>query len=74
MTFPFLRLPTMQLPKIIRQLERDVETVIDVLRPGPLGIIEHKFSAAEVHEAHATVKRAVANWRRNAALERTGRK
>lgn len=42
--------------------------MIGVLQPGPLGIIEHKFSAVEVQEAKATVKRAVANWRRNAAL------
>ncbi|OAY80380.1 hypothetical protein ACMD2_19995 [Ananas comosus] len=68
---PFLRLPnSMQLPKIIRQLEQDVETVITVLRPGPLGIIEHKFSAEEVNEAKATVKRAIENWQRNSALER----
>ncbi|MQL72884.1 hypothetical protein Taro_005206, partial [Colocasia esculenta] len=53
-----------------RQLEQDLETVINVLRPGPLGIIEHKFSATEVHEAKAIVERAVANWRRNTALEK----
>ena len=47
-----------------------METVINVLQPGPLGIIEHKFSAAEVQEAKATVKRAVANWRRYSTRER----
>ena len=50
-----------------------METVINVLKPGPLGIIEHKFSAAEVQEAKATVRRAVENWQRNSALERNGR-
>lgn len=40
-----------------------------VLQPGPLGIIEHKFSAEEIREANSTVHNAVANWRRNAKLE-----
>ncbi|KAL9332229.1 hypothetical protein ACSQ67_001839 [Phaseolus vulgaris] len=40
-----------------------------VLQPGPLGIIEHKFSADEIRKANATVSKAVINWRRNAALE-----
>ncbi|XP_057964327.1 uncharacterized protein LOC131155308 isoform X1 [Malania oleifera] len=55
--------------RIIRQLEREMETVIKVLQPGPLGIIEHKFSAKEIHEANATVARAVANWKMRANLE-----
>lgn len=46
-----------------------METVINVLQPGPLGIIEHKFSAEEIRQAHATVRNAVENWRRNAKLE-----
>ncbi|XP_020272959.1 uncharacterized protein LOC109848057 isoform X2 [Asparagus officinalis] len=69
MAFSFLR---PRFPQIFKQLEKDVETVIDVLQPGPLGIIEHKFSAAEVKEAEAIVKRAVANWKRNSELERNG--
>lgn len=52
-----------------RELEKDVETVIKVLQPGPLGITEHKFSAEEISRANATVAKAVANWRRNAILE-----
>ncbi|KAJ7977510.1 Zinc metalloproteinase aureolysin [Quillaja saponaria] len=52
-----------------RQLEQEMETVVKVLQPGPLGIIEHKFSAEEIREANATVHRAVENWRRNASLE-----
>ncbi|KAK5774358.1 hypothetical protein PVK06_042213 [Gossypium arboreum] len=36
------------------QLEQEMETVIKVLQPGPLGIIEHKFSAEEIREANAT--------------------
>ncbi|URE29143.1 STYKc [Musa troglodytarum] len=55
------------------QLEQDLETVITVLQPGPLGILEHKFSAAEVQEAKAIVQSAVENWRRNSAFERNGR-
>ncbi|KAK6937430.1 hypothetical protein RJ641_030938 [Dillenia turbinata] len=51
------------------QLEQEMETVINVLQPGPLGIIEHKFSAEEIHEAQMTVKKAVENWRRNARLD-----
>ncbi|GMN38099.1 hypothetical protein TIFTF001_007339 [Ficus carica] len=59
--------------KLFRQLEQEVETVVNVLQPGPLGIIEHKFSAEEIHKANATVHVAVENWRRNATLEqRTG--
>lgn len=53
-----------------RNLENDMETVVSVLQPGPLGIIEHKFSAEEIHKANATVKRAVNNWRRNANIEK----
>ncbi|GLT42511.1 hypothetical protein SLA2020_165060 [Shorea laevis] len=56
-------------PKIFRQLEQEMETVIRVLQPGPLGITEHKFSDEEIREANATVRRAVENWRRNANLE-----
>ncbi|KAA8543144.1 hypothetical protein F0562_021361 [Nyssa sinensis] len=58
--------------RLFRQLEQEMETVIKVLQPGPLGIIEHKFSAEEIHEANATVKRAVDNWRRNANIEQKG--
>ncbi|KAL6978424.1 hypothetical protein U1Q18_020091 [Sarracenia purpurea var. burkii] len=54
---------------LFRQLEQEMETVIKVLQPGPLGIVEHKFSSEEIHEANDTVKRAVENWRRNANLE-----
>ncbi|CAL5194425.1 unnamed protein product [Lathyrus oleraceus] len=54
---------------LVRQLEKDVETVIKVLQPGPLGIAEHKFSTDEIRSANATVAKAVANWRRNAILE-----
>ncbi|KAK8718074.1 hypothetical protein V6N13_045320 [Hibiscus sabdariffa] len=57
------------IPKLFRQLEQEMETVIKVLQPGPLGIIEHKFSAEEIREANATVRRAVENWRRNAIIE-----
>ncbi|TXG50331.1 hypothetical protein EZV62_022855 [Acer yangbiense] len=35
-----------------------METVVKILQPGPLGIIEHKFSAEEIHQANATVLRA----------------
>ena len=48
-----------------RQVEQELETLIKVLQPGPLGIVEHKFSAEEIREANATFKRAVDNWRRN---------
>ncbi|KAI4301360.1 hypothetical protein L6164_034647 [Bauhinia variegata] len=54
---------------LIRQVEQEVETVIKLLQPGPVGIIEHKFSAQEILDANSTVLRAVANWRRNAILE-----
>lgn len=46
-----------------------METVIKVLQPGPLGIVEHKFSVDEIREANATVQRAVMNWQRNANIE-----
>ncbi|PSS14659.1 Cell division protein like [Actinidia chinensis var. chinensis] len=55
--------------RLFRQLEQEMETVVKVLQPGPLGIVEHKFSAEEIREANATVKRAVENWRRNVNLE-----
>lgn len=53
-----------------RQLEQQMETVVKVLKPGPLGITEHKFSAEEIDKANDTVKRAVQNWQRNAVMER----
>ncbi|PON96633.1 zinc metalloproteinase aureolysin [Trema orientale] len=59
--------------KLFRQLEQEMETVVKVLQPGPLGIIEHKFSADEIREASATVHRAVENWRRNEKLEQRTR-
>lgn len=52
-----------------RQLEQEMEVVVQVLQPGPLGIIEHKFSAEEIRKANATLSKAVANWRTNATLE-----
>ncbi|XP_047046048.1 uncharacterized protein LOC124650579 [Lolium rigidum] len=66
----FLRLLPQRLPQFVRQVERDVETVINVLQPGPIGILEHKFADAEIREAEATVRSAVENWRRNSTLER----
>lgn len=39
-----------------RQIEREMEAVIWVLQPGPLGIVEHKFSAEEVNEASAAAR------------------
>ncbi|KAL4368512.1 hypothetical protein GQ457_05G002390 [Hibiscus cannabinus] len=57
------------IPKLFRQLEQEMETVIKVLQPGTLGIIEHKLSAEEIREANATVRRAVESWRRNAITE-----
>ena len=56
---------------LYRQLEQEMETVVKVLQPGPLGIIEHKFSAEEIRMANATVHRAVENWQRNAKLEQS---
>ncbi|KAI6695714.1 hypothetical protein NL676_023424 [Syzygium grande] len=68
----FSRLPTSSFPfsRFFKQLEQEVETVVRVLQPGPLGIIEHKFSAEEINEANATVRRAVEAWRRSAELEK----
>jgi chaperonin GroES len=54
----------------LRQVEQDVETVIHVLQPGPVGIVEHKFTDAEILEARAILKKAVDNWRTNSTLER----
>ncbi|KAE8768345.1 hypothetical protein D1007_39648 [Hordeum vulgare] len=66
----FLRLLPQRLPQFVRQVERDVETVINVLHPGPIGIVEHKFTDAEIREAQVTVRSAVEKWRRNSTLER----
>ncbi|XP_062023283.1 uncharacterized protein LOC133739515 isoform X1 [Rosa rugosa] len=56
-----------------RQLEHEMETVVTVLQPGPLGIVEHKFSAEEIRKANATVQRAVQKWQQNAILEKRSR-
>lgn len=50
-----------------------METVVRVLQPGPLGIIEHKFSAQEIREANATVRMAVENWRQNAKIDQSNK-
>lgn len=47
-----------------------METVVKVLQPGPLGIIEHKFTPEEIKMAYSTVETAVENWRRTAYIER----
>ncbi|KAK4779814.1 hypothetical protein SAY87_015920 [Trapa incisa] len=52
------------------QFEQEMETVVRVLQPGPLGIVEHKFSAEELKDANATVRRAVENWRRSDSAEK----
>lgn len=44
--------------------------MVKVLQPGPLGIVEHNFSAMEMRQANAIVRTAVDNWRRNANLEK----
>ncbi|KAK1292646.1 hypothetical protein QJS10_CPB17g01395 [Acorus calamus] len=67
MSNPFVRFP---ISKLIRQFEQEVETVINVLQLGPLGVVEHKFAEAEMDDARATVRRAVENWRRKTALEK----
>ncbi|KAL4572099.1 hypothetical protein LXL04_018868 [Taraxacum kok-saghyz] len=56
--------------RFFRQFEHEMETVVRVLEPGPLGIIEHKFSGDEITKANSTVKKAVENWKRNAIIER----
>ena len=44
--------------------------MVKVLQPGPLGIVEHNFSAVEMGQANDIVRTAVDNWRRNANLEK----
>ncbi|KAF2930475.1 uncharacterized protein [Oryza sativa Japonica Group] len=66
----FLRLLPQRLPQLFRQMEQDVETVINVLQPGPIGIVEHKFTDAEIRNAQAVVRRAVENWQKSSTLER----
>ncbi|KAF5204170.1 Zinc metalloproteinase aureolysin [Thalictrum thalictroides] len=67
----FLRISkSLPFSRFFRQLEEEVETVVKVLQPGPLGIIEHKFSVEEIREAKAGVYLAVQNWKRNAAVEK----
>ncbi|KAJ6401090.1 ZINC METALLOPROTEINASE AUREOLYSIN [Salix viminalis] len=58
------------LSRLARQLEQEMETVVKVLQPGPLGIVEHNFSAVEMGQANDIVRTAVDNWRRNANLEK----
>ncbi|KAK3415585.1 uncharacterized protein LOC104456820 [Eucalyptus grandis] len=67
----FSRLPSsFPFSRFFKQLEQEAETVVRVLQPGPLGIIEHKFSTEEINEANATVRQAVEAWRRSAELEK----
>jgi chaperonin GroES len=53
----------------LRQLERDVETVINVLQPGPLGIVEHKYTNKEIVDAKTSTEKAIESWRQ-ASLKR----
>ncbi|KAJ4832112.1 hypothetical protein Tsubulata_028059 [Turnera subulata] len=55
--------------RLFRQVEQEMETVIKVLQPGPVGIIEHKFSPQEIRDANATVLRAVQTWKTNSYLD-----
>ncbi|PRQ26286.1 uncharacterized protein LOC133739515 isoform X2 [Rosa rugosa] len=68
---PWLR--SLPFSRLFRQLEHEMETVVTVLQPGPLGIVEHKFSAEEIRKANATVQRAVQKWQQNAILEKRSR-
>ncbi|XP_057782396.1 uncharacterized protein LOC131000491 [Salvia miltiorrhiza] len=65
-----LNLSRLPFSRFFRQLEHDMETVVKVLQPGPLGIVEHKFTDEEIKSANSTVKRAVENWRRTSYCER----
>ncbi|GAB2301575.1 hypothetical protein Dimus_035590 [Dionaea muscipula] len=60
----------LQFCSVLRKLEQDMETVVRALQPGPLGIVEHKYTAQDIQEANDTVQRAVMNWRRRANLEK----
>jgi hypothetical protein len=40
--------------------------VIDVLQPGPLGILEQKFSNEDISRAKTAVEEAVQTWKYNA--------
>ncbi|KAJ3676184.1 hypothetical protein LUZ60_003596 [Juncus effusus] len=71
MAFSFGRLPNLlQLPRALRQIEQEIETVINVLKPGPVGIVEHKFSSQEINEAKIIVENAVQNWKRNKLVKK----
>jgi len=41
-----------------------VEKVVEVLKPGPLGIKEHKYSDAELQAARTVAEKARENWSR----------
>jgi chaperonin GroES len=41
-----------------------VEKVVEVLKPGPLGIKEHKYSDAELQAARTVADKARENWSR----------
>ncbi|KAI3848219.1 hypothetical protein MKX03_003497 [Papaver bracteatum] len=72
MSAPFARFTNFRpISRLFRQVEQEMETVVGVLQPGPLGIIEHKFSAEEVRQAKSAVQKAVENWKRNAYLEKS---
>ncbi|GLJ14061.1 hypothetical protein SUGI_0225000 [Cryptomeria japonica] len=58
----------------LRQLERDMEVVIDVLQPGPLGVVEHKYSDHEIAEARSTTQKAIENWRQASLKRKTMQK
>ncbi|EPS73113.1 hypothetical protein M569_01649 [Genlisea aurea] len=65
-----LSLRRLPFQRFLRELEQDLETVVKVMQPGPLGIIEHKFTADEINKARSTVDHAVETWRRAASVER----
>ncbi|KAG9157966.1 hypothetical protein Leryth_000149 [Lithospermum erythrorhizon] len=47
-----------------------METVFKVAKPGPLGVLENKFSAEEIAKAKSTASSAIENWQKNASIEK----
>jgi hypothetical protein len=50
----------------LREFERSLDVVAEVLRPGPLGLLGAKLTKGEQAAARLQVERAVQAWRERA--------
>lgn len=56
-----------QFVSFLRKREREIEKVVEVLRPGPLGVVELESSQGDLANARLVTARALEKWREELA-------